>query len=181
MLAEYLSRRLDGKKKDRTGWPGLFLGSLGLILARREIIRGILDGGGGSSTVIVTSLLLRRTPSFTVFSSRLPPSFSRRSPSERMRSPPSVVITSPLFSPAFSAGEPVFTARTRTPSPSGAPKYVPNCPLKSSASIPRRGRAPASTPPLPQSMPGRSGTSGISPLGSWKEKARGAVLNHILP
>ena len=39
-----------------------------------------------------------------------------------MRSPFNEVITSPAFSPAFSAGVSWPTARTRMPSPSGAPK-----------------------------------------------------------
>src|ERR1700684_1005276 len=97
-LVEHQLRRLNAKKeKGPDGLSGPFFLKSPQILVRREITRGVFDGGGGSSTVIDTSLLLRRTPSFTVFSSRLPASLSRRSPSERIRSPFSEVMTSPLF------------------------------------------------------------------------------------
>ena len=72
------------------------------------------------STFSDISLLFRSTPSFTVrsllslsLSSSREESFCRKSPTERMRSPFSEVITSPAFTPAFSAAEPEFTERTR--------------------------------------------------------------------
>src|SRR5713101_6478007 len=101
----------------------------------------VFAGESGNSTVRDISLLLRSTPSFTVLSlsSRLVESFSRRSPTVRMRSPLNEVMTSPAFRPAFSAGEPGFTSWTKMPSPSGAPKNVPSWPLRSSASMPSRG------------------------------------------
>src|SRR2546429_1810008 len=47
------------------------------------------------------------------------------------------------------------------PSPSGAPKKVPSCPLRSSASMPRRGCAPISNRLPSHSMGGTTGISGM--------------------
>src|SRR5260370_29197199 len=107
-------KRGKGMKKAPECAEGLREIVLVQMLVRREMKRLVRPAGAGNSTVSEISLLLRRTPSFTVrsLSSCFAESFPRSSPTVRMRSPLSEVITSPAFTPAFSAGEPELTSRT---------------------------------------------------------------------